>query len=196
MGLGAALSRGEDDRSPWRALADGLCELPDVDTAAVFVVDDVEERLIPRHVSGRHARDVEQLSIPVGERMSGWVAAVDQPMINADAALDLFDTQAESLHSALAIPCRGSDGARSVVALYSTRAEAFGAVHQRLIEAAMGLISHRGTPSREIRDDRRTPRRPWHRRPRAWRTWDEPNVPRAHHRSEPFAAGMDSRTRL
>jgi putative nucleotidyltransferase with HDIG domain len=141
MELGAALSSSRGGPRPWQALAERLCDLPDVDTAAVFVVDDIERRLIPRHVSGAHASRVEQLSIPVGERMSGWVAAVGQSMINADAGLDLFDIDAKSLRSALAVPCQGPAETRAVVTLYSTRAGAFTAVHQRLVEGAAAILS-------------------------------------------------------
>ena len=99
-------------------LAERLCDLPGVNTVAVFVVDDAEQRLIPRHVSGAHAQHVKQLSIPVGDRLSGWVAAVEQPMINADATLNLFDADAPALRSALAISCEGPDEARTVVTLF------------------------------------------------------------------------------
>jgi putative nucleotidyltransferase with HDIG domain len=143
--LGASLSRGSKGACPWRALADRLCELPGVDTVVVYVVDETGECLIPLRVSGKYARSIEHLSIPIGKRMSGWVAAVGQPMINADAALDLFDTWAESLRSAIAIPCRGPDAAPAVVALYSTRAGAFASLHQRLVEAAVSLIASRET---------------------------------------------------
>jgi len=147
MKLGAALSRGSDSRYPWRPLADALCDLPDVDTVAIFVVDEGLE-LVPLHVSGVHARAVEQVSIPLGERMSGWVAAVDQPMVNADAALDLFDAHAESLRSAIGIPCRGPNGARAVIALYSARAEAFASLHQRLVEGAVSFLASPDTTRR------------------------------------------------
>jgi putative nucleotidyltransferase with HDIG domain len=138
--LGATLSRIRVGQCRWPALADALCEVPGVDTVAVFVGVDTEEQLIARHVRGLHAAHLEQLAIPVGERMSGWVAASGQPMINADAALDLFDVQAGALRSALAVPVDGPDGHRTVVALYSTRVAAFSPQHQRLVEAAAARV--------------------------------------------------------
>jgi hypothetical protein len=134
--LGAALSRIRVGPRRWPAVANALCEMPGVDTVAVFVRDDTEERLVARHVCGSNAAHIEQLAIPVGERMSGWVAASGQAMINADAALDLFDLPAGDLRSALAVPVDGPDGHRVVVALYSTRRAAFSVQHQRLVEAA------------------------------------------------------------
>jgi hypothetical protein len=115
--------------------------MPGVDTVAVFVVDETEERLVARYVSGSHAEHFEQLAMPVGERMSGWVAASGQAMINGDAALDLFDLQAGALRGALAVPVDGPDGHRAVVTLYSARADAFSSQHRRLVEAAVAHVT-------------------------------------------------------
>jgi len=139
--LGAALSRIGVGKCRWPAVANALCAMPGVDTVAVFVADDTEEQLVARHLCGSHAAHLEQLVIPVGERMSGWVAASGQAMMNADAALDLFDLQADALRSALAVPVDGPDGHRAVVALYSTRADAFSSQHQRLVEAAVARVT-------------------------------------------------------
>ena len=144
--LGATLSRIRVGQCRWKAVTDALCEMPGVDTVALFVVDDTEEQLVARHVSGSHAAHLEQLAMPVGERMSGWVAASGEAMINADAALDLFDVQAGALRSALAVPVEGPDGHRAVVALYSVRADAFGSQHQRLVEAAARVTDQPGSP--------------------------------------------------
>ena len=138
--FGAVLRLGSALACPWRTLATALCTLPEVDTVAVFVVDDATERLMPLGVAGRHARAVSHLAIPIGERVSGWVAAMGQSMINAEAVLDLFDVGAGSLCSAAAVPCQGGD-VRVVVTVYSTHAAAFGPHHERLIEAAASLLS-------------------------------------------------------
>jgi putative nucleotidyltransferase with HDIG domain len=144
MRLGAALRLGSATDCPWRALATALCTLSEVDTVAVFVVDDSSDRIVPLHVTGRHARAVAHLAIPIGERVSGWAAGMDQPMVNADAVLDLFDVEAGALCSAAAVPCRGKD-VRVVVTLYSTEAAAFGPHHERLIEGAVSFLESRTT---------------------------------------------------
>ena len=142
--LGASLSHGLGGRCAWAALTDGLCGLPDVDTVVLFVVDEAKELLTPRYVSGRHTTQFERLAISVGERMSGWVAAVGQPMVNADAALDLFDVDAVPLRSALAIPCQGPDDTRAVIALYSSRTQAFTPAHQRVVQAGIAFLARHG----------------------------------------------------
>jgi len=77
--------------------------------------------------------------------MSGWVAAVGQPMVNADAALDLFDVDAVPLRSALAIPCLGPDDTRAVIALYSSRTQAFTPAHQRVVQAGIAFLARHAT---------------------------------------------------
>jgi GAF domain-containing protein len=140
LDLGAALARISEDDSAWRVLAEALRQLPGVDTAAIFVVDQEQHRLAPAHTSGRHARIVSELSMAVGERLSGWVAATGRPMINADAALDLFEIQGCSLRSAMAVPCTGTDGGRMVLTLYSAGDAAFSSMHQRLLGAAASFV--------------------------------------------------------
>src|SRR6185503_1171588 len=124
--LGAALPLAAATACRWRALADALCTLPEVDAVVVFAVDESTERLVPHVATGTHASALGEFAIPVGERVSGWVAGMEQSMINADATLDLFDTEAGALSSAAAFPCR-CDESRFVVSLYSERKAAFGA---------------------------------------------------------------------
>jgi hypothetical protein len=80
--------------------------------------------------------------------MSGWVAAVGQPMLNADAALDLFDVAADSLRTAAAIAAPGPGGRLAVIALYSTQVDAFLPLHTRLVEEAVALLAFRETTAR------------------------------------------------
>jgi hypothetical protein len=134
--------------------------MPGVDTVAVFVVDETEEQLVARHVSGSHAAHLEPLVMAVGERMSGWVAASGQAMMNAHAALDLFDLQAAALRSALAVPVDGPDGHRAVVALYSTRTDAFSSRHQCLVEAAVAHVTDLPASSQVIDILQSLPRTP------------------------------------
>jgi putative nucleotidyltransferase with HDIG domain len=145
--VGASLMRGG---ATVGALAEALGELPDVDTVAVYLVDEVEQRLIPRAVSGRHAPCFEGFTIPVRERLSGWVAAVGETMINASAVLDLFDLRAEDLECALAIPYTQPDERRGVVTLYSARPGAFSALHERLVRGAVALLPDRDVPQEAV----------------------------------------------
>jgi putative nucleotidyltransferase with HDIG domain len=162
LALGASLSAGSGGQGTWPTIADALCQLPCVDTAAVFVLDETEQWLVAHHVRGSSAQHIERLAIAVGERMSGWVAASGQAMVNGDAALDLFDVHAGSLRSALGVPCTGPDGHRAVVALYSTRPGAFSLSHQRLVEAVVSRASHQHDTAQvvDIRQSQHRMRRP------------------------------------
>ncbi len=131
---------------PWRELADALRELPEVDTVAIFIVDELEHRLVVARTSGAHARRLEGLSMAVGDRISGWVAATGQPMINAQAGLDLLDVPARRLRAAIAVPCSGPGGAQVVLTLYSAQPDAFSSMHHRLLSAAASFVQSIGSP--------------------------------------------------
>ena len=65
-----------------RILADTTC--------AFFIHDAGSGHLVARHATGEHAAALRGMSIGMGERLSGWVAACRQTITNSDAALDLL----------------------------------------------------------------------------------------------------------
>ena len=145
LGLGAALSSISEQEHPWRELSDALRRLPEVDTVAIFMVDEPQHRLVVARTSGTHARRLEGLSMAMGDRISGWVAATGQPMINAEAGLDLFDVSATALRAAIAVPCSTPAGAKVVLTLYSTKPDAFSPLHHRLLAAAASFVQSNGS---------------------------------------------------
>ena len=151
LGLGAALSRISEPEHPWRELSDALQRLPGVDTVAIFIVDEPQHRLVVARTSGTHARRLEGLSMAMGDRISGWVAATGQPMINAEADLDLFDVSATALRAAIAVPCSTPAGSKVVLTLYSTRPNAFSSLHHRLLAAAASFVQSSREPARQDR---------------------------------------------
>jgi hypothetical protein len=144
--LGLALSSVAVLFDPPAALVHALTQLPDVDAAVVFHAGEGADRLAPLAAGGADARTLERLSIPVGERLSGWVAAADQPMINADAALDLFDANVRQFRSVVAAPCILGDGRKIVASLYSFRDSPFSEFHPRLIRAAAESLGQGSAP--------------------------------------------------
>ena len=115
---------------------------------AIFVVDEERHRLVAALAAGRHSRPLGQHAMAIGERLSGWVAATGQPMIDADAALDLFDIPGCSLRTALAVPCSGPGSVQAVLTLYSASPDAFSSLHQRLLAAAAAYVQASGTGPR------------------------------------------------
>jgi putative nucleotidyltransferase with HDIG domain len=155
--LGASLAKPSSGGAGiWGVLADALLHLPGVDTVAIFVVDEQEHRLVPAGVAGTHAEAVRALTMPVGERLSGWVAATGQGMVNGDAGLDLLEVPPGALCGAMAVPCAGPDGVRVVMTLYSTAKEAFSSLHERLLSAAGSFLQTTRGPGRV--QERRVPR--------------------------------------
>jgi len=76
------------------------------------------------------------LRMPVGERLSGWVAANRRPMVNADPMLDLHDTAAAKLplKSCLSLPLLSNGQLLAVLTLYADVESAFEGSQQALLE--------------------------------------------------------------
>jgi putative nucleotidyltransferase with HDIG domain len=150
LGLGVALSGVSASGNPWSVVATALRSVPHVDAVAVFVAQDTEQRLVAVATAGAHDRSLAHLSIPIGERLSGWVAAVKQPMINADAALDLFDVAAGSLCCAVAACCPRTDGSRIVLTLYSSHPGVFSPFHVRLLSEVVALVDRSSSTAADL----------------------------------------------
>ena len=85
---------------------------------------------------------------PLGERLSGWVAATGQSVMNSDARLDLDEAERERspLRSALAVPMMSNGRVVGVLSAYASQPDAFGEPHRRLLQgaaAAAGSLERR-----------------------------------------------------
>lgn len=114
----------------------------------VFEIREDDQQLAAECVAGTGAPTLASLVIPIGERLSGWAAANDRPMINADASLDLFDVDLPGLTTALAVPCTAADGRAYVVTLYSAAAGAFDAAHLDLVRSSVRFATGNADPAR------------------------------------------------
>jgi GAF domain-containing protein len=83
--------------------------------------------------------------IPLGDRLSGWVAATRTAIANSDARLDLDPDirDRSTLQSALAVPIGNGDHVGGVLAFYSDRQGAFSSLHVRMAEATAALVAER-----------------------------------------------------
>jgi GAF domain-containing protein len=81
--------------------------------------------------------------VPVGERLSGWVAATGRAIVNSDARLDQDEMQRDTapLGSALAVPVQGEGRVVAVLSFYSQHADAFAPAHRELAEAAARVVT-------------------------------------------------------
>lgn len=97
-------------------------------TCAFFAFDPAADDLVARHVAGAGAARLQGLRIPRGHRLSGWVAANKQMMVNSDAALDLrgvVDGMRSPLRSCLSTPLLAGEVLVGVLTLYSTESHWF-----------------------------------------------------------------------
>jgi diguanylate cyclase (GGDEF)-like protein/putative nucleotidyltransferase with HDIG domain len=109
-----------------------------------YVYDQRADELVAEHVVG-DAAFVKGLRIPLGQRLSGWVAANRQTICNSDPALD-FGHEARSntapLRSCLSTPLLSKDKLVGVLSLYSSESAAFNDDHRRIVEVISGQIGH------------------------------------------------------
>jgi GAF domain-containing protein len=81
--------------------------------------------------------------IPLGERLSGWVAATGQSVVNSDARLDLDEEVRDDspLRSALAVPVLSEERPIAVLSLYAEAPAAFDDVHRTLVAWVASAIA-------------------------------------------------------
>jgi len=103
----------------------------------LFMYEESSDALVPRYQAGERTVASDS-QIPLGQRLSGWVAAARQAIVNSDARLDLDeDVREESLlRSVLAVPVIRGDRTISVLAFYGRGLDAFTEMHRRTAEAA------------------------------------------------------------
>jgi putative nucleotidyltransferase with HDIG domain len=104
------------------------------DTTYVFYVHDAASgHLVARHATGEHAAALRGMTMGMGERLSGWVAACRQTITNSDAALDLYDRSVK-LGSALSTPLMDGDRLVGVFTAYASAPQAFSDDQSRLVQ--------------------------------------------------------------
>jgi GAF domain-containing protein len=115
-------------------------------TFVLYAFDQSCDSIAAVYVEGDEAQRFRGLDMLLGERVSGWVAATRQPILNSDARLDLDEPAREQsvLRSALAVPVEADGRLSGVISLYSRQTNGFDESHRRLAEAAAYAISSCG----------------------------------------------------
>jgi putative nucleotidyltransferase with HDIG domain len=113
--------------------------------ASAFVLyryDEASDTIVGVYTAGDEVRGVHAMRIPLGERLSGWVAASAESVMNSDARLDLDEAAPRCrLRSALAVPIVSNGRSVGVLTFYAELSNAFDEAHRRLVEAASRAIS-------------------------------------------------------
>jgi GAF domain-containing protein len=114
--------------------------------ASVFVLygyDGVNDTIVALYTAGDRTSEIDGTPISLGDRLSGWVAATAQTVMNSDARLDLADFAREhsKLRSALAVPIISNGRTAAVLTFYAEASNAFNDAHRRIVEAASRAIA-------------------------------------------------------
>ncbi|MGH9348605.1 MAG: HD domain-containing phosphohydrolase [Vicinamibacterales bacterium] len=109
----------------------------------LFEYDEGSDALIAAYDAGPASIGLRTTRFAVGERLSGWVAATGQTIMNSDARLDLDEARrGESpLRSALAVPVTADGRVVAVLTFYALDANAFDDAHRRLVLAAARAVA-------------------------------------------------------
>jgi putative methionine-R-sulfoxide reductase with GAF domain len=112
-------------------------------TFVLYRYEHADDSIVAVYEAGVESCRVRTIRIPLGERLSGWVAATGQSVVNSDARLDLDETARDEspLRSALAVPVVSNGGSAGVLSFYACEANAFDETHRRLVAAASLAIA-------------------------------------------------------
>jgi putative nucleotidyltransferase with HDIG domain len=106
-------------------------------TGVWYVTSEAGDRLIAVDTFGPAASSMRSSSILIGDKLTGWVAANRQVIVNSDAALDLGAAAATAtppLKSALSVPLLAGDSVVAVLTLYGPARDTFTQDQGRMIQ--------------------------------------------------------------
>ena len=114
-------------------------------SACVFYLYEIDrDELRAAFVFGEHAGLIRGLRIPVGQRLSGWVAAHKQTVRNSDPVLDLGESaraMSPRFRSSLSTPLVSEQALVGVLSLYSSNKDAYSEDHERIVEVVGRQVS-------------------------------------------------------
>lgn len=122
-----------------------------------YVYDATLDDLVVAHAAGDTTGVFSGLRIPLGQRLTGWVAANRQTIVNSDPTLDLGETARAiqpPLRCSIATPLVAADALVGVLTLYSANRNAFNDEHRRVVEAVARQVSHAIQSAREFERDK------------------------------------------
>ncbi|HET6957035.1 MAG TPA: HD domain-containing phosphohydrolase [Vicinamibacterales bacterium] len=104
-------------------------------TGAWYIPDSSRDQLLVADSFGPASGSMRGLSVTVGDRLTGWVAANRQPIVNSDAALDLGPAaEAASLQSCMSVPLLRGESLVGVLSLYAPTPSTFAGDCGRLVQ--------------------------------------------------------------
>jgi GGDEF domain-containing protein len=114
-------------------------------TCVFYIYDPLTDELEAEHASGEGAGHFAGIRIPRGQRLSGWVAANKQTIVNSEPVLDLGEVariMKPRPRSCLSTPLVADGELVGVLTLYTSDKEAFSENHRRVIEVVARQASN------------------------------------------------------
>jgi GAF domain-containing protein len=126
-------------------IANHLRRLIPFSLCVFYEYDAFRDELEASHAVGDGRSSVHGLRIPLGQRLSGWVAANRRTISNSDPTLDFGDaarSQTVRLRSCISTPLLSGEQLAGVMTLYATETNAFTDDHKRIVELIAKQIAH------------------------------------------------------
>jgi len=111
----------------------------------IYFYDATKDELEARYTAGHASGLICGMRITLGQRLSGWVAANRQTILNSDAVLDLGDAARTAplwLRTCISTPIVANEVLIGTLSLYSTEMNAFNDNHRRVIEVVAAQLAH------------------------------------------------------
>jgi diguanylate cyclase (GGDEF)-like protein/putative nucleotidyltransferase with HDIG domain len=128
-------------------------------TCVLFVYDEQLDELYAAHAAGENAPQFSGVRIPRGQRLTGWVAANKQTILNSDPVLDLGEAaraMRPRFYSCLSTPLLSDAELVGVLTLYSAQQNAFTEDHRRIIEVVARQVAQTVRHAVEFNQNRGT----------------------------------------
>ncbi|HXD75931.1 MAG TPA: HD domain-containing phosphohydrolase, partial [Vicinamibacterales bacterium] len=134
----ARLVSGDASRADVLALASNLMtQIVPGASGAWLLPDPARDRLVAADVFGPAAGALYGMTVGIGDRLSGWVAASRQVIVNSPAALDLGERASltqPALTRCLSVPLTSGNALVAVLTLYSSDDHLFDDQRARLLQ--------------------------------------------------------------
>jgi diguanylate cyclase (GGDEF)-like protein/putative nucleotidyltransferase with HDIG domain len=143
--LARSLARQSNLADTGEVVAKHLRRLIPSSLCVFFLYDQKVDDLEAAFVFGEASSLVTGLRIPLGQRLSGWVAANQQTIVNSDPSLDLGDIAraiSPRLRSCLSTALLVDSRLVGTLSLYSEIADSFNEDHRRIVETVAKQVGH------------------------------------------------------
>jgi putative nucleotidyltransferase with HDIG domain len=137
-------------------IAKHLRRLVPATTCVFFLYDPNADELGAAHAAGENASHFASIRIAMGQRLTGWVAANRQTILNSDPMLDLGEVARAlrpALRSCLSTPLIVGSELVGVLTVYSTHRDAFTEEHRRIVEVVARQVSQTVQRARGFREE-------------------------------------------